>query len=342
MDTPSSTASLPRALTVAYKGLQACLNEAIAQFEGNAQFSNARGIRTEATRFIRQLCREPSWQVELERRAWLVERGCGPGSAYRRTMSAAWKAYRDRPGKKLGPKYSGTKVDFQNLRKCARHVPQGSAKLAEIARALERVVASNFLGQRAKAAFKSWLDQCRVIQGEAEDVEADGCMWLYGIYESTLPDATERSNCIWTSFRGGTVGGVMLEPMLDAANSLVRWMAEHWARISDSKGQSTTTSRSVGGNKAVAGASWKHLPNELKPDKFREGPLRGTNKHLCLAMGEKPNDNQRWLQQKAEAGCVWVVWQKPGGRKLEVWFDNLLEYRRLANGLQKLREQPRP
>ena len=207
--------------------------------------------------------------------------------------------------------------------------------MAEIIQALEQVVTSDLQGRRRRAAFQSWLDQCRVIHREAEDVVADGCMCLYHIHRSMFRGASKkRSIHIPIGIKGKTIERERPQQMRDAAAPFMEWAAEHWVRDSGSKDQLTTAAGIVGGNKTGAGASWRHLPSEPKPDQFREGPLRGINKDLCLAMGEKPTHNHRRLQQKAKAGLVWVVSQTPGCRTLEVWFKNLLECQRIANALQ--------
>jgi hypothetical protein len=89
MAAPSSTASLPRALTVAHQDLQAPLDEGICQFKGSLRFGNAGQILLAVGCFVDQLCAVPEWRAELERRAGLFEIDGQPGAEFRRAIDGA-------------------------------------------------------------------------------------------------------------------------------------------------------------------------------------------------------------------------------------------------------------
>jgi hypothetical protein len=113
----------------------------------------------------------------------------------------------------------------------------------------------------------------------------------------------------------------------DQAGVLTRWLTPATIQpASPRQPESGKPSKGTGEpirempNRDESEASWHHAPSDQKPVQYAHGPLVGTKKDLGVWLGGTPGPNVRTLEQKAEAGTVWVI--RRTRTCFEVWFRN--------------------
>lgn|GEM_PF-6520858 len=192
------------ALETAHEKLKAALNQGISEFKNSLTFSHSQDVGRAIERFVDAV--PPAVGAELRRRAGLVEKACGAGSEFAAARAAALQVYRAPPHlltigalpEEDGTHYLAVVADYRE----------------QIYRALHDEALHATPG--ALEAYERWGRACDEVQREADPLEVDGCRLLQHIAES-------RAAFAETILDTSNLGGASLEPMKDAADSLVKW-----------------------------------------------------------------------------------------------------------------------
>jgi hypothetical protein len=107
----------------------------------------------------------------------------------------------------------------------------------------------------------------------------------------------------------------------DALNYLSVQREQELVRACITAGPIPVVKRSVDPAK---GETWHHEPTESRPADYKNGPIVGMKKEICIWMGERDSKTMRRLEQKAKNGTVWVV--RLSGQQWEVWFKDEKTY----------------
>ncbi len=76
------------------------------------------------------------------------------------------------------------------------------------------------LSGASRSAFHQWYDECQRLKEELEPLSVDGCRFLYLLYESGSPAASDEARAVYHSIKSGFGGGCLPE-ILEAVNSIV-------------------------------------------------------------------------------------------------------------------------
>lgn len=252
--TPSG--QVPHALAVAYHNAVSLLKPAMDLYGRELCFPNPDPVLGAIERFVHELRLVPNWSTELRRRGCLVERKCAAGSVYEHARQQALQAQFNAPAG-----LHSAALALNRLRKTTTQNPVFLQELMEIRKNIETLLRDQSCGLSAAAAtaFQSWRDEARSIQLEAERLEVDGCRYLNHLYASAgqSPSDEEQFARAWLKTN---VGGVHLERILLAVESMVAWVGEGGLSSADGQVDSNVTTpidqRKNRGKQVPAKKSW--------------------------------------------------------------------------------------
>lgn len=204
---PRAIASLPHALTSAYKTLCDVLSS--RQHDSNA-------IREEISGFVHELRKVPAWSAELNRRTTFIESGCGDGSP--------WKKAADEALGLLPDTLKSDDADF--LRSMTRTSIGGVKQLTGIIQSLEGVLGSGGLPDPMQSALETWRRQSVDLYDEAKSINATGCWFLSRAYDDWKGDYTAQSGTLHV-LQSTEFGNGLFPLVREAADALLPWAADH-------------------------------------------------------------------------------------------------------------------
>jgi hypothetical protein len=251
---PSGAVPLPHALSVAYAGLTAVLDDAIEMYRQNMRFPNPTPVMDAIERFVHELRLVPPWFEELRRRVTLVEVTCRNESAYAIARAAALESHTAEP-----QQISPGKFGLDRVRHSLSDGPTYLAEIIDLRKSIEAVLDEPSLGlsPQATRAFSEWRDICRRVQQEAERLVVDGCWYLYHVYNAAEDSNDERSQ-LALAVLSSNMGGVHLDDVRDAAHSIVAWVQEQGSTDATPENTSAEGERKPGRRRRIdpAKRSW--------------------------------------------------------------------------------------
>ncbi len=213
---------IPHELSVAHATLTATLAKEIESYKRNVRFPNPKPVLDTIERFVHELKIVPNWFTELEWRVSLVENTCATGTDYDLAKHRALDTCPPAP-----QELCRGKLAIERL--CSGKANPPPCFLAEVVGTRQNIEAileepSLGLAHPTREAFVDLCSECIKVQREAERLEVDGCWYLYHIYLSAEPGCSERSQTA-RAIMQTDMGGVNLDPMKAAAESMMAWVA---------------------------------------------------------------------------------------------------------------------
>jgi hypothetical protein len=194
------------------------IGEAIDLFKRTLRYPNPSPVIYAIEQFVHEIKLAPDWFAELERRVSFIDLKCGPGSRYAGDWKRALDSYTEEP-----QRLCRGSIGIEYLRTEAAESPSFLAEVVEVRKSAEAVLEETELdlSQEAMEYFTDWRYTCRAVQYEAQELEVDGCWYLYHTYRQEGDDSPGAMEILRTD-----LGCVNLDLVLAASNSIMAWVDE--------------------------------------------------------------------------------------------------------------------
>jgi hypothetical protein len=216
------------------------LHAALRQFEDavNDPSRDLPKATRQAELFVDALRAVPAWYEELERRATLVERLCGPGSRYELAKHCSyhfwhqWRAARRfwRPYQPEGVfdqvlvPFWGPLADKGNGE--WEGTPHWLSQIELEHEAIDRVFEAydSSLPLKTRKTLSIWRKACRMTERQASWLDVDGARWLWKVHRAEKANRKKDAAPAMRYLAQHDKTSSSLDSMLQAARSLVEWI----------------------------------------------------------------------------------------------------------------------